>query len=98
METPHTPLPWETDGESDIYFEEPMQTIFMVRGWGWLHKKYGAKRAIAIQRGNLKLVFKAVNNHDRLVDLLSRAVGYVHDGVLSKQIEDLLNKIDNERK
>lgn len=42
-------------------------------------------------------LLSAVNHHDQLRDLLSRAGGYVDDVVLGKKIEAILKTLDDEK-
>jgi len=94
-----TPLPWERN-EGDIFIEEPMKQLLMVRGWGWMSKEYGEKRAEEIQDKILDFTLTAVNHHQELLTRLYNLKNAVYclKGVgepgVSYTVNDAWAKID----
>ena len=65
-----------------------MKQLLMVRGWGWLSKVYGDKRAGEIQDEILAYTTHAVNHHQELINRLENLVN-VLDTVLPAKDEDV---------
>lgn len=57
----YTPGPWEMDEEACFIsqYGDVLIMIGQVRGWGWLHRKYGEIEAYEIQKANGKLMAAA---------------------------------------
>jgi hypothetical protein len=80
----HTPTPWTHDGRGSFVFAEQGQMMVCeMSGWGFLignPRHLSHDRAVAVQEANQELIVRAVNAHQRLVDLARTIVSICDSG------------------
>lgn len=71
MKYSHTPGPWEMDSEACFISQhgDVLLMVGQVRGWGWLHRKYGEKEAFEIQKANGKLMAAAPTMYEYISEM-----------------------------
>lgn len=83
-ETKFTPGPWECDEDACFICQngDVLKIVGQVRGWGWLSKKYGDKKAFEIQKANGKLLAAAPD----LLEALQSVLALIDNGTLVRNI------------